>query len=109
MVDWGYPKTVREAVKKLISEYSLKDRVYIANLSRKEIDVLYISLASYIGQQFGLWTGNRALLQSCRLESGIPGLTADQGAGVIIQALWRELRHTHTLRAVKQGGEGNRK
>ena len=61
MIDWGYPKTVDEAVERLISELPLKDKVYIASLGPDETDVLYISFFSHIIQEFGLGTGNREL------------------------------------------------
>jgi len=101
MIDWGYPKTVDEAVERLISELPLKDKVYIASLGPDETDVLYISFFSHIIQEFGLGTGNRELLASCRQESGISNLNGGQGAGVILKALWKALRDTHKLRLVK--------
>lgn len=102
MIDWGYPKTVDEAVERLISELPLKDKVYIAGLGPDETDVLYIPLFSHIIQQFGLGTGNKELLASCRQNSGISNLNAAQGTGVILKALWKALRDTHTLRVVKK-------
>ena len=37
MVDWNYPKTVDQAVERLLSDLSLKDRVYIANLAKEDL------------------------------------------------------------------------
>jgi len=45
MVDWDFPKTVDEAVKRLISELPLKDKVYIAGLAKDELYLLHISTA----------------------------------------------------------------
>ena len=105
MIGWNYPKSVHEAVDRLASALPLKDRVYIAGLNREELYLLHISLGSSIMQEYGLWTGNHALIESCRTVSGIDDLTADQGAGVIIEALWEELRRTHALRVVESKEE----
>jgi hypothetical protein len=103
MVDWNYPKTVDQAVERLLSDLSLKDRVYISNLSREDLYLIHISLRSHIGQELGLWSGNSELIESCRIISGSSQLGADQCPTVILEALWRRLRETHTLRAVEKG------
>jgi len=77
MIDWNYPKTVDEAVERLASELPLKDKVYIASLGREQLYLLHISLASHIRQEFGLWSGNKELIESCRVVSGVHDLTAD--------------------------------
>lgn len=102
MVDRNYPKTVDQAVKRLLSDLSLKDRVYIANLSREDLYLIHISLRSHIGQELGLWSGNKDLIESCRVTSGSSQLGADQCPTVILEALWRKLRDTHKLRAIEQ-------
>ncbi|MGD8227816.1 MAG: hypothetical protein PVI20_08560 [Desulfobacteraceae bacterium] len=101
MVDRNYPKTVDQAVERLISDLTLKDRVYIANLAREDLYLIHISLRSHIGQELGLWSGNKDLIESCRVMSGSRELGADQCPTVILEALWRKLRATHTLRAVE--------
>jgi hypothetical protein len=104
MVDWNYPKTVEEAVERLVGELSLKDRVYIASLAREDLYLIQISLRSHIGQELGLWSGNKDLIESCRIVSGSRELRAEHCPEVILEALWRKLRKTHTLRAVEKGG-----
>jgi hypothetical protein len=106
MIEWNYPKTVEEAVRRLMAQLPLKDKVYIAGLDRKDLYLLHISLESSIMQEFGLWTGNKELIESCRVVSGRDDLSADQGSGVIIEALWRELQKTHALRLVEKGERG---
>ena len=102
MVDWNYPETVDEAVERLISELPLKDKVYIANLAHEDLYLLHISLRSYVGQEFGLWTGNKALIGSCRMASGSNELNPEQCSEVILDALWRKLRETHALRVAEK-------
>ena len=108
MVDWNYPKTVDQAVERLVSDLPLKDRVYIANLAKEDLYLIHISLRSHIGQELGLWGGNRDLIESCRGVSGSSQLRADDCPAVILEALWRKLRKTHILRAVEKGAVLNR-
>lgn len=65
--------------------------------------MLHISLGSHIRQEYGLWSRNRELIESCRAFSGNDDLTGDQGSTVIIEALWTTLRETYALRVVKDG------
>jgi len=102
MVDWNYPKTVDQAVERLLSDLSLKDRVYIANLAKEDLYLIHISLRSLIGHELGLLSGNKDLIESCRAMSGSSELRADQWPTVILEALWMKLRDTHTLRAVEK-------
>ena len=102
MVEWHYPKSVDEAVKKLMDELPLKDRVYIAGLKQTELGLIHHMLGSHIRQDFGLFAGNLELIESCREVSGIPDLMADQVSFVIMKALWEKLKGTHALRVVKK-------
>ena len=103
MVDWNYPKTVNQAVERLISDLSLKDRVYIANLAREDLYLIQLSLRSHLGQELGLWSGNKDLIESCRVMSGFSELRADHCPEIILEALWRKLRKTHAIRVVSKG------
>jgi len=102
MVAWNYPKSVEEAVNKLIEEMPLKDRVYIAGFEQKDLGLLHGMMGSYIRHDFGLFRGNMELIASCQKVSGIAGLTADQVPLVIMKALWEKLKKTHALRVVKK-------
>ena len=59
------PKTVEEAVNRLISELSLKDNTTIANMPEVELSTFHTSLGEYIRNEFGLWTDNKDLMASC--------------------------------------------
>jgi hypothetical protein len=95
------PKTVDEAVNRLVSEIPLKDRVTIANMTEGELDSLDSTLGRYIGNAYGLWGENKELVESCRLLSGNDDLHEDEAYSVIINELWQKLRNTHTLKVVK--------
>jgi hypothetical protein len=97
------PQTVDQAVDLLISDLSLRDRVYIGNLKRGDLDIVQNSLSSRIEQDFGLLGLNRELLQSCREASGRKNLDPRRGVKVIVDALWLRLRETHRLKLVETG------
>lgn len=101
MVDWSYPKTVDQAVERLISDLSLKDRVHMANLAREDLYLIHLSLRSHLGQELGLRSGNKDLIESCRIISGSSELRADHCPEIILEALWRKLRGSHAMRVVK--------
>ena len=106
MIDWNHPKSVNEAVERLASELSLKYKVYIASLESKNLNQLNLYLHSHIAHDYGLYTGNRELLRSCRAASGIPDLAPEQCPGVIVLALWNKLRKTHRMRLIGNDGTG---
>ena len=95
------PKTVDEAVKRLISDLPLKDKAAIANLAENDLATLQFSLGTYIGREFGIWSGNRELLDSCELVSGDIYLHPDFAPTVIIVELLNRLQQTHRLRVAK--------
>jgi len=51
--------------------------------------------------KYGLWSTNKALMESCRITSGQEDLSRDEAAALIIRELWKNLRASHTLRVVK--------
>ena len=55
------PSTVEEAVKFLVDELPLKDKVAIANANAQEVGELTISLIHVIRHAFSLESGNHAL------------------------------------------------
>lgn len=95
------PKTVAEAIEKINSEMSLKAKATIANMTEGEVVNLNASLGKYIKDKFALFTGNRALMESCRFYSGQKSLHEDEASGYIIKELWQKLRNTHKLRVIK--------
>lgn len=96
-----FPQTVDAAVERLFSEMPLRDKTTMANMTEAELVNLEVTLGKYIMNQFGLWAGNRALIESCREFSEYEFNNEEDAAKVIIQALWRRLQNTHKLRVVK--------
>lgn len=95
------PKTVSEAVSRLISRLSLKDKATIANMTADELDTLQVTLGGYIRHFFQLWVGNKELMASCRFVSKGDVPNEDVASMVIIREMWEELRKTHKLKVVK--------
>jgi hypothetical protein len=86
------PRTVDEAVERLIRELSLKDKTNIATMTESELMTLEFTLGSYIDNEFGIYTGNRQLIFSSKLLSGDIHIDPDSVAPLIIKELWKRLR-----------------
>jgi hypothetical protein len=95
------PRNVDEAITRLAETLELKDRARIANMQPEELDHLRTGLGDYIKQRFGLYSGNTELLQSCAELGGLSRPLPDEACAVILRALWKELKHTHKLRVIK--------
>ena len=95
------PQSLKEAVELLIMQMPLKDRATIANMSQNELSSLNLSVGGYIMNNFGLLSGNRDLIESCRLEAEGRLKHEEDAVPVIINALWKKLQQTHRLRIIK--------
>ena len=95
------PQSMPEAVNQLFSKMPLKDKATVANMSYAELPNLYLTLGRYIRDSFGLLSGNRELIESCREASKKVFQHEEDAVGVIINALWEELQQTHKLRVIK--------
>ena len=95
------PKTVDEAVERLISELTLKDKTRIAKMGKEDLSALPFTIGQYIREKYGLGRGNEELMDSCRIISEKDDLHEETASMVIIEVLWERLRQTHALRAVK--------
>ncbi|MBL7176960.1 MAG: putative molybdenum carrier protein [Desulfobacteraceae bacterium] len=95
------PRTIDEAVDALIAELPLRNKTTIANMKDEELIYLHPTIGRYIGDKFGLWRKNSELLRSCCSFMEVNSLNADDASAIVITRLWRKLKETHTLRAVK--------
>jgi hypothetical protein len=101
VIDRYLPHTVEEAVQEIIMQLTLKDKTAIANTKENEFSSLLFSLAVSTRRKFGLESGNKRLLDSCRLLSGGREMNEHDASALIIRELWKRLGRTHGLRAVK--------
>lgn len=97
----GQPETVAVAVARLTDSISLRDRTVIAGIDGREWAQLRSGMREGVKSAFHLDRGNNDLLADCRQMSGNRHLDADSAAGVVLDALWQELRRTHLLRRIK--------
>jgi len=96
-----WPKTVEEAVERVISELALKDKTSIANMTEEDLVSLHPRLGKYILNRFGLLFGNKELMASCSFVSGQKDLHEGDASAFIIRKVWERLRETHTLKIVE--------
>jgi hypothetical protein len=95
------PRTLHEAVDRLMSELSLKDKVIIANMTYDELVDLNSNLGAYIRNAFRLWYGNLELMESCKFAVKDKTINVDGASFAIIDNLWERLRRTHKLKVIK--------
>ncbi len=95
------PKTVDEAVDRLMSLLDSRDKLKIANMKLDDGIGFEADLHRYFNNAFNVWHGNKNLLVDCRFVSENPIRSENEAEFVIIKALWERLRKTHGLRIVK--------
>jgi hypothetical protein len=66
-----YPKSVAEAVEVLHANMGLDDEILLATMNEEDLIDAHLALGHQIRHEFGLWTGNIALLESCRIIAEI--------------------------------------
>jgi len=79
----NHPKTVAEAVEIIHNNISLNDEILWATTIEDDLIDAYFALGHQIRHEYGLWTGNDALLESCRIISGNKDLHVDDASMVI--------------------------
>jgi hypothetical protein len=94
--------TVDQVVELLYHDISLRDKVIMAQLSENELDSsVYLAMAKTIRKEFGLYSGNTDLLNSCSSYLGREYDTYEDPAMVIMKELWKKVKQTHNLHLVK--------
>jgi hypothetical protein len=91
-----YPETVDEAADVLHTNMSLNEEFFMAEMDEQDLTDLHLSLGPDIRADFGLEAGNEALMQSCRQGSGDSELSVHDASLVIMKALWKKVRETHS-------------
>lgn len=95
------PRSVDEAVAVLVGQLDAKLKSRIASRRGTQLPGLQDVLDEHIIGRFGLFTGNAALLESCRKAAGSAGMDQRSAALFILRKLWERLRETGQLRVVK--------
>ena len=95
------PKTVDEAVDRLLSILESREMLKIANIRLDDGVGFDADLHQYFKNVLNVWHGNKDLLADCRSVSGRPIRSENEAEFVIIKTLQERLKQTHALRVVK--------
>jgi hypothetical protein len=95
-----FPKTVDEALEKLLPVLTLKEKTIIVNMPEKDLFHLKTSLGFFIQSEYRLW-GNDPLINACQKFASENNLPYDEPLMVIIWALWKKLQGVNLLRVIK--------
>lgn len=90
------PTTVEEAVNDLMTRMRLRDLIDLGKMEEETLFYLQSNLGRYIRKTYGLWTGSKSLMQSCRSLIGQDDLSPDDVSAIIIRELWNKIRETQT-------------
>lgn len=93
----GYPKTLQEAVERLLKELPSEDKDRLKVMNKDELFKLHPGLGMRIRNNMGLHEEDSALMKDCcpdeYMHKGLmPGFSEDDCSMVIIEALWRRLK-----------------
>jgi hypothetical protein len=93
------PRSVDQAVDRLIAELSLYDKSMIVNMSEEELIDLQFSVGEYIRKEFRL-EENHDLMESCRLVSEVDEIHIGHASYTIIMQLWKSLQKVFIFKGV---------
>lgn len=94
------PKTIDEAVDRLMADLSFKDKTKIANMSESDLIKFHMAYGATIRNEFRLW-GNDALLTFCKTYAGVNDISPEQASYIIVKELWERLQSANVLRIIK--------
>ena len=92
------PQSVEEAVDRLHANMGLNDEILLATMNEEDLIDAHLALGHQIRHEFGLWTGNIALLESCRIIADDKNLHIDDASMVIINVLWEKAKKSNILK-----------
>jgi hypothetical protein len=73
---------------RILAKLTDAEKDVVRKTPARDLDTLHFGLGASIRNEFGLWSGNRALLAAC----GSPDMHPDAASDVIVQAVWEKLR-----------------
>lgn len=95
------PNTVDQVVTLLYEDISFRDKVVIAGLAESELEpLLYKVMAKTIREEFGIFSGNSELLNSCCRYIVREYPKHQDPVMIIIKELWKKAEKTHRLHLV---------
>ncbi|MES9902820.1 MAG: DUF6794 domain-containing protein [Sedimenticola sp.] len=91
----GLPKTVNEAVERLVDILSTEEKLGFAATAKDDLINHHFGLGLSIRSGFGLHTGNPELLESCGVSH------PDDASMVILEALWSQVITASTTSSIR--------
>lgn len=96
----NWPENVDEAIERVISELSQKDKYILKDSAFNDLIQLHFSLEMWIRNNFGLWENNRELAMSLiekypdRIDKLCDSVHVepDSASMVIIEEVWKKLQ-----------------
>ena len=85
----GWPTSCDAVIVRLSNELLQSDKAALSAMTREELPLLHLGLGTQTRNNFGLWSGNVALAESC---SGTPNTHPDTVSTIIIERLWESLQ-----------------
>ena len=86
------PKNVGEAVDQVIRMMDAESLKRLRGMAEADIVELHFGLGMWIRNTFGLWSGNRVLLEDCAAFGEHSFCDPDEASTVIIREVWIRLR-----------------
>lgn len=86
MAEEELPKTVEEAVNRILAGMDDANKTRVRETPRDKLILFHHGWGTGIRNAFGLWSGNTALLESCGERH------PDDASMVIIEAVWARLQ-----------------
>lgn len=86
----GLPRSVDEVADLLISDLPPQEMATFSDMTENDFVHLYDSVANYVLDEFKVWTGNDALLESCLDQVSGANQTTDP-AMIILRSVWQKL------------------
>lgn len=86
------PETVEEAVDYLQAHIAGNYEIPLLTTKKEDLDELQFSLGNFTKGALGLWSGNEALIEACRVASGNKDIDVDDASMLIITLLWEKLQ-----------------
>ena len=93
-----WPKTIKNATERIIAQMTEEEKRTLRGTKKEELAKYNFGMGVYIRNKFGLIDGNDALMKACALSQQgeiyniFYGDDPDSAAGVIIEAVWKELK-----------------
>ncbi len=93
--DCMWPKTVKQAVDVLLAILPEEEKAKIVEMNKSDLGNLHFGLGMGIRNEFGLWAGNRDLLEDVARLQGLEkgeDVHPDYASSLIIYKLWMKLK-----------------